>query len=499
MPVVLRKAQRAHMPLAFIKKDATRSQLDALLEFDKRPFPPNRTGLAHSHAVPGVDAGNLGWRVVIVAIKHVWIAIRVFNGELLEIALVSRSRHIGPGILVEENDFNAQLLAFRNGILELLRSTEPGLRIVQGKIPVLSAGLPTCQLDCLHSPALTSLRVSWQVLVWELQPVFGGVDLDSLPGVHVLHPGRRLSFFVPCVSPTLVYVYPRVPGPGKRLEHQLLGVLACTGCDEGKVIGIDADRGVANLPGRVRGVRVKRIRVCRRQREVDLYSQRLCRIVVTEVEAARIPEHKAELAICTQVPQLGRGVKPVVADLVAEIRPKAIRSHAAVAPCHLSKCFVAVSWLQSREAGIRVTLHHKLAAVADLVAEMHSRPNQPDRLLVLDIEFPQAVAVKAGPRNGCTVRCGFNSRRASVPLRQIVVAMVWGRHMEPHPCAAKFPVLLLCLQTFHAASSAIEGDRDLIVFENQQVWSTRFSLNLASAFQHSRCACCQGCSQERTA
>jgi hypothetical protein len=85
--------------------------VDALFELCKCALAPQRTRLAHAGSVARVDAADLSGRVVVVAVELVGISVRVFNGELAELARIGRRCDVGPGVLVEEHDLDAHRFA----------------------------------------------------------------------------------------------------------------------------------------------------------------------------------------------------------------------------------------------------------------------------------------------------------------------------------------------------------------------------------------------------
>ena len=131
--------------------------------------------------MPGVDAGDLSRRVVVIGVELIGGSVRVYLGKLAKLAVVVRRCHVGPCVFVEKNDLNAHRFAGRDGVFELLRGAQAGIGVVQWKIPVLASNLPSGQLNRLHAPALARFRIPSQILIRKGKPVFGRVDLDLLP------------------------------------------------------------------------------------------------------------------------------------------------------------------------------------------------------------------------------------------------------------------------------------------------------------------------------
>ena len=79
--------------------------------------------------------------------------------NFLKSLCVGRSGHVCPCIFVEEDDLNAHRFALGDGLFELLRCAQPGIDVMQWKVPVLAAHLPSGQLNGFDSPAFAGLSV----------------------------------------------------------------------------------------------------------------------------------------------------------------------------------------------------------------------------------------------------------------------------------------------------------------------------------------------------
>src|ERR1700757_4150989 len=100
---------------------------------------------------------------------------------------------------------------------------------------------------------------------------------------------------------------------------------------------------------------------------------------------------------------------------------------------------VASGRLHILEARIAITLNHCLAAVADLIAEMNARVLETNRLFHLDIEFPHPLAFKTSPGDDRLLVVRFDPRLTGMILREVVKAMLWCGHVQPHPGAFELP------------------------------------------------------------
>src|ERR1700722_414276 len=145
------------------------------------------------------------------------------------------------------------------------------------------------------------------------------------------------------------------------------------------MIRIDSNRRIGYLRRTIVRIRIERVHICRSQRKTNLHRLLLPLVVITQIESASLSLNQAKLMICSEMPQLRRRVVSVVANLVAEDRPQADGVHVAVAPRRLPHLLLASRRLQPSKPRIRVALDPRIAAVANLIAEVDSRAFQPDR------------------------------------------------------------------------------------------------------------------------
>src|SRR5690606_9110926 len=128
---------------------------------------PAPVGAIHAHPVqgPGVDAGEVGGRVVLPPAVAVAVAEDVATDVSVKLVAVAVGAHVGAGVFLVEDHFDAHGLDLLHGPAEILPCAETRIGIVDGKAPVLSGKGPPDELDGTDAVARAFLSALDEVLV----------------------------------------------------------------------------------------------------------------------------------------------------------------------------------------------------------------------------------------------------------------------------------------------------------------------------------------------
>src|SRR5665213_3880560 len=95
--------------------------------------------------------------------------------------------------------------------MQFLPSAQPRINVLRGITAVLSAVVPADQLDGADAVARAFFTIFNKVGIRNMIILLRRVDLQLLPGIHILDPIRNMRRLEPRRPPLLVAVNARVP------------------------------------------------------------------------------------------------------------------------------------------------------------------------------------------------------------------------------------------------------------------------------------------------